>query len=84
MQGIQYKALRIIFKEKVGVSRNHIHNKAKINTIKERFNKISSKYLNEAIKNNNRLIIDLTNNLINSSGLHKTPKERIREMENDI
>ena len=80
MQGVQYRALKIILKKGYKTSSTYLHSTAKIETIEERFKKISINYLNNAILNKNPLILELTNNLIFSVGEHKTPIEKIRDL----
>ena len=80
MNGIQYKALKIIFKEKTGVSSTSLHNKAKISTISNRFNLLSKNYFKNSIVNLNPLNTSLYNTMNHSSGENKTPIEQIIEL----
>jgi hypothetical protein len=62
LQGIQYQALRIIFKAPIKTSSTELHNKAKLNQIKVRLTNLSHKYLVKAINTNNELILNLLRN----------------------
>ena len=69
LQGIQYRALRIIYKAPLKASSTELHNKAQLDTMHTRLTNLSKKYLEKAINNNNELISVLINNhtsLINS------------------
>ena len=55
-QGIQYQALRIIFKAPPKASSIELHQRAKVNSIKTRLSNLSLKYLIRAINTNNELI----------------------------
>ena len=56
LQGVQYQALRIIYKAPLKSSSTDLHNKAKISTVNIRLNYLSKKYLTKAIYTNNELI----------------------------
>ena len=76
LQGIQYQALKIIYKEKVMCSSNYLHDISGIKTIETRLYDLSAKYIEKAILNNNELIIKLLNDIqfsVNGS----TPLEKI-------
>ena len=57
LQGIQYKALRIIFKAPLATLSSELNTRAKIETIKSRIEKLSNNYLKKANKYNNELIV---------------------------
>ena len=83
MQGVQYKALRIIFKEPPGCSSTMLHEKSKLQTVKARMEQLSHNYLKSAISNNNPLIIKLLENSTISSGPYRSPLEIIRNLNFD-
>ncbi len=51
LQGVQYQALRIIYKTSLKASSTDLHNRAKLSTVNIRLN-----YLTKAINTNNELI----------------------------
>ena len=62
LQGIQYQALRIIYKAPLKSSSTELHNKANQETMKIRQEKLSSNYLIKATCSNNELINSLIDN----------------------
>ena len=78
MNGIQYKALRIIFKEPPRCSSTLLHCRAKIATIEDRLNFLATNYLKNASLNCNPIIETLIEDLKISSGVRKTPIEIIQ------
>ena len=82
LQGIQYNALRIIFKAPLATSSAELHTRAKIETIRSRIAKLSQNYLNNANKYNNELIVQLERNrpMIDNKPLHlKSPIDIIKD-----
>ena len=77
MNGIQYKALRTIYKQPPRCSSNILHVKANITTVKQRIDQLSLNSYDKAIKNSNPLINNLNKMFINSTGLKITQLERI-------
>ena len=80
MNGIQYKALRTIYKQPLRCSSKILHVKANIPTVEQRIDQLSLNYYDRAIKNSNPLINNLNKNLINSTGLRITQLERINTL----
>lgn len=78
LEGVQYKALRLIFKELHGCSSTMLYKKACIPRVEQRIEQLSFKYLNSTIDNNNPLIKILFENVLVSSGRRKNPIETIR------
>jgi len=62
LQGIQYQALRIIYKAPIKTSSTELHSKAKINQMKVRLTNLSNKYIVKAINTNNEIILYLLEN----------------------
>ena len=58
-QGVQYQALRIIYKAPIKTSSKEMHTKANIETMNERLTNLSKSYLRRAISNDNKLISKL-------------------------
>ena len=75
LEGVQYKALRLIFKEPHGCSSTMLYKKACIPRVEQRIEQLSFKYLNSTIDNNNPLIKILFENVLVSSGRRKNPIE---------
>ena len=61
LQGIQYQALRIIFKAPINTSSKELHGKANLDTLAIRLEKLKNNYLKSALNTNNPLI-ELLNN----------------------
>jgi len=59
LQGVQYQALRIIFKAPYMASSTELHAKAGIESIKQRLMGLSKKYVERATKVSNPLILKL-------------------------
>ena len=77
LSGIQYQALRIIYKEKIKCSNQYLHDLSQVEPLEERLHQLSSNYLQKAIINKNTLINKLFDERINSAGETKTQLERI-------
>ena len=77
LSGIQYQALKIIYKEKIECSNQYLHDLSQIQRIEDRLFQLSSNYLQKAITESNPLIIQLISEITYSSGTTKTPIESI-------
>ena len=62
LNGIQYRALKIIFKAPLGASSTELHTKGNIEKVKERLAKLSNNYARKTLKTGNELLSDLIQN----------------------
>ena len=77
LSGIQYQALKIIYKEKIECSNQYLHDISQIEKLDHRLFQLSSNYLQKAIQEKNPLIVRLLDEIIFSAGNVKTPIEII-------
>ena len=77
LSGIQYQALKIIYKEPYLSSSTTLHSISKIQPFKERIYELSIKYLERQINNNNPLITKLYEQIPIQSGKTITPIEKL-------
>ena len=77
LSSIQYHALRIIYKEKIGCSNQYLHDISGIGKIEDRLSNLSSRYIEMSILNKNPLITKLLNEITWTTGSMKTPLESI-------
>ena len=77
LKGIQYQALKIIYKEHGQTSKQYLHDLSGIESLNERIHYLASNYIQNAILNKNELIIELLNNITYSAHTRKTPLEKI-------
>ncbi len=62
LQGIQYQALRIIYKSPIKTSSTELHKKTKLNQMKARLTNLTHKYIVKALNTYNELIGNLLKN----------------------
>ena len=76
LHGIQYKALKIIAKDRSPYCSNQfLHDLFQIQPISDRLRELASNYFEAAILNKNPFIIELMNNMTFSSGRKANPIE---------
>ena len=63
LNGIQYKALRIIYKEKFNCSSTFLHHISSIDTLENRIYSLNTNYMEKNILNSNPLIAELLNEI---------------------
>lgn len=76
LHGVQYQALKIIYKEKYDSSSRFLHDLSQIETMGTRLANLSDKYIERATLNGNELILSLMNE-ITFSAFEKTPLEML-------
>ena len=74
LHGVQYKALQIIHQEKFKCASTYLHHLSGIEIFKDRLFSLSESYIEKNIINKNPLMLDLIENLTNSTDV-KTPLE---------
>ena len=87
LKGIQYQALKIIYKEKNflddkfdPISSKYLHDLSGFESIEERIYKLSTKYLENVIINKNPLILKIIAEASHSAFQRSTPLEKIGQL----